>query len=88
MFTRNAVLTACGAAILGLIFTASTDAGGRTQMSLTFNRPVALPGVTLGTGTYIFEQVDDSTNSNACEAKSTGGRYSPTTIFSLSPAPG
>ena len=27
---------------------------GRTTF-LTFNRPVALPGVALGTGTYIFE---------------------------------
>jgi hypothetical protein len=43
-----------------LAATASIHAGvteNRTAF-LTFNRPVALPGVSLGSGTYIFEMAD------------------------------
>lgn len=31
---------------------------------LTFNRPVSLPGVSLGTGTYIFELADPNGDNN------------------------
>jgi hypothetical protein len=43
--------------VLGLTTTASmqTTSDARHTEYLTFNRPVGLPGVTLGTGTYIFE---------------------------------
>ena len=57
MVTRKSVLTACSAAIVVLMMTASGDAWvntGRTN-HLTFSGPVALPGVTLTGGTYIFE---------------------------------
>ena len=33
------------------------------KMYLTFSGPVALPGVTLPTGTYVFEQVTDTSAS-------------------------
>jgi hypothetical protein len=62
MVNRKSVLTACGAAIVALVMAASVDAWGRGNASrtnyLTFSRPVALPGVTLGRGTYIFELAD------------------------------
>jgi hypothetical protein len=43
--------------VLGLTTTASmqTTLDARHTAYLTFSRPVGLPGVTLGTGTYIFE---------------------------------
>ena len=60
MFNRKSVLTACGVAILGLVMTAPgnawVDATGMNH--LTFSGPVALPGVTLRAGTYIFELAD------------------------------
>ena len=60
MFHRKSVLTACGAAILGLVMTASGKAGGNPNRTtlLTFSGPVALPGVVLAGGTYAFERAD------------------------------
>jgi len=57
MVNRKSVLTACSAAIVVLMMTASGDAWVNASRSnhLTFTGPVALPGVTLARGTYIFE---------------------------------
>lgn len=44
---------ACGFVFAAAAVEAWTPVGGLTY--LTFNRPVSLPGVTLGTGTYAFE---------------------------------
>ena len=57
MLKHKWVLTTFGVAILGLIVAASGEAWGTVNQTnyLTFNRPVALPGVILPGGTYIFE---------------------------------
>lgn len=55
MVNRKSVLTACSAAIVVLVMTASGDASTSRTNHLTFTGPVALPGVTLARGTYIFE---------------------------------
>jgi hypothetical protein len=55
MFNRTSVLSACGAAILGLVMSASGHAWDARTNHLTFSGSVALPGVTLARGTYIFE---------------------------------
>lgn len=57
MSSRKRLVTAVAAAILGLVTTVSIGASATDShtMYLTFNRPVALPGVSLGSGTYIFE---------------------------------
>src|SRR5438445_5285417 len=60
MFLRQSILSACGAAILGLVMTASGKAWvtpNRTTL-LTFSGQVALPGVVLTAGTYTFERAD------------------------------
>ena len=59
MFSRKRLLTALGVVILGLATTVSFGAGvnHNDTMYVTFNRPVALPGVSLGSGTYIFEML-------------------------------
>jgi hypothetical protein len=60
MVNRKSVFTACGAAMVALAMAASGHARqdpSRTNY-LTFSAPVALPGVTLGSGTYIFERAD------------------------------
>ena len=57
MVNRKSVLAVCSAAIVVLVMTAPGNAwvnASRTN-HLTFSAPVALPGVTLARGTYIFE---------------------------------
>ena len=57
MSSRKRLVTALAAAILGLASTVSIGASATDNhtMYLTFNRPVSLPGVSLGSGTYVFE---------------------------------
>ena len=57
MVSRKPLLTAVSLAVLGLTTGPSIGASPNANhtMYVTFNRPVALPGVTLGSGTYIFE---------------------------------
>jgi hypothetical protein len=59
MINRKSALLACGAIILG--FSMATSVAGSSLGStnlLTFSGAVALPGVTLGAGTYAFEVLD------------------------------
>jgi hypothetical protein len=60
MFSRKRLVTALGVVVLGLATTASIGAGvhDNDTMYVSFNRPVALPGVSLGSGTYVFERLD------------------------------
>ncbi len=62
MFSRNRLAAALAAVILGLAAEASIGASvpGKHTMYLTFNRPVSLPGVALGSGIYIFELLEQS----------------------------
>ena len=62
MFSRKWLAAALAAVILGLAAEASIGASvtGRHTMHLTFSRPVSLPGVALGSGTYVFELLDHS----------------------------
>jgi hypothetical protein len=57
MFSRKSLVTASAVVAIALATAASTGASvaANHTMYLTFNRPVSLPGVALGTGTYIFE---------------------------------
>jgi hypothetical protein len=60
MRAHAARISALAAIVFGLTAATSIQASvesTRTQY-LTFNRPVALPGVTLHSGTYIFEMPD------------------------------
>lgn len=60
MFTRMSSLIALGVVALAFIAVASVHAGGTVARTahVTFSGPVSLPGVTLGSGTYIFELTD------------------------------
>ena len=58
MFNRTFVLLTSGAAMLGMLGTSSAGAWGTNPTKatyLTVNTPMALPGVGLAPGTYIFE---------------------------------
>jgi hypothetical protein len=59
MTRRNSVFVAIGTLALGLLMT-SAPQGAELSLHtnrLTFSGPVALPGITLPGGTYIFERV-------------------------------
>jgi hypothetical protein len=63
MASRKWLSAAFGVVLLGLSAPASTRAHENSDdldrmMYVTFNRPVSLPGVALGSGTYIFELPD------------------------------
>jgi hypothetical protein len=71
MFTRASAIAAC-AAMLGVAAFSPAHAGGprRSTAYLTFNRSVALPGVTLPAGTYIFERAEISNSSHVVQVSS------------------
>jgi hypothetical protein len=58
MVKRSLLLTAFGALILGCVLVVPTHGEVNTLSTnyLTFSGPVALPGVTLSAGTYVFER--------------------------------
>jgi hypothetical protein len=59
MFNRKVVFTARCVGVLALVVAASAHGWGDSRKTyLTFSGPVALPGVTLGAGTYIFERAE------------------------------
>jgi hypothetical protein len=57
MVNRRLLWTACGLALVALALAPRTGATSNEHKRsyLTFSHPVALPGVALGSGTYIFE---------------------------------
>lgn len=60
MVTRKSVVAALGALVLGSSLSVPAYGTSATNLHtnhLTFSGPVALPGVTLPGGTYIFERV-------------------------------
>src|SRR5882672_1548568 len=60
MFSRKPLVMALALVGIGLATAVSIGASTNAKhtMYVTFNRPVSLPGVTLGSGTYIFEAPD------------------------------
>ena len=62
MFFLKRLGAALAAVSLGLATASSIGASvpGRHTMHLTFSKPVSLPGVSLGSGTYVFELLDHS----------------------------
>jgi len=57
---RKPLVTALAVVIVGLATAVSIGAGAsdNNTMYVTFSRPVSLPGVSLRSGTYIFERLD------------------------------
>lgn len=58
MCKRRSLLVGCSALMVGFLLAASSEVWGvsNDRSYLTFNRSVAIPGVTLAAGTYIFER--------------------------------
>jgi hypothetical protein len=57
MFSRKSLVLALALIVTGMATTAPIGASPQAKhtMYVTFNRPISLPGVTLRSGTYIFE---------------------------------
>ena len=55
MRIRRSLLAMCGAVILMLAMSAAGHAAA-SRTYVTFSSPVSLPGVTLASGTYVFER--------------------------------
>ena len=62
MVNHKSALTACGVLVSLVLAAASMKAWDNKAASLTFDRAVALPGVTLNAGTYIFEVANPGTS--------------------------
>lgn len=60
-FVRVLALVVIGLATAGTLGASSEN---QHTMYVTFNRPVSLPGVTLGSGTYIFETPESDFDNN------------------------
>ncbi len=58
------IMGTCAAVILGATFAASQGIDASRTTIVTFSAPVALPGVTLPAGSYLFRLADSQTNRN------------------------
>jgi hypothetical protein len=77
-------LVALAAAILSALAVVSVRADDdRHTMLLTFNRPVGLPGVTLGSGTYVFELADPTASHDVIRVRSANRRQVYFTGFTM-----
>ena len=74
MVNRKLVWAVCGAAVFALMVTSSAPRVGATAAAkttyLTFSKPVALPGVALRAGTYIFEIANPDTSADVVRVMS------------------
>jgi hypothetical protein len=64
MKTRHTLLIACGAILALVIGAAAAHAGWGQLDYLTLRAPLALPGVTLDPGTYVFEIANPTSGAN------------------------
>jgi hypothetical protein len=85
MFTRRIKAAAFGAAILALAATSSLDAWGSSHRTtyVTFAQTVALPGVELSPGTYVFELAAPDQHRNLVRVLSRDRRTTYLTQFTL-----
>ena len=71
MANHKLVSALCGAAVLAIMLAPGAGAVDASKTTyLTFSRPVALPGVSLGAGTYIFEIANPDTSANVVRVMS------------------
>ena len=85
MFSRKLMAAVFGAAILAVVATASMQAAVTAERTtlVKFNRTVALPGLELTAGTYIFELADPGSNHNLVRVLSRDRRKIYTTQFTF-----
>jgi hypothetical protein len=66
VINRTLALAACGAVVFLMAFSVGARAMANAHKTtyLTFSQPVRLPGVSLGSGTYIFEIANPGTSAD------------------------
>jgi hypothetical protein len=73
MFTRKSLVVAALTLTLGGLGAGSASIHASSNADhltfLTFSGPVALPGVTLGAGTYVFDLVSPGTNADVVRVR-------------------
>ena len=85
MFSRKLMAAAFGAVILAVSATASIQASFSAERTtyVKFSRSVALPGLELTPGTYIFELAEPSSNHNLVRVMSRDRRKVYATQFTI-----
>jgi hypothetical protein len=73
---NHRIYTLCAAVVVALVIatTAHALSGPERTMYLTFDRSVALPGVTLAPGSYVFERATPLTSANVVRVTSRSPR--------------
>jgi hypothetical protein len=76
MNRRNWMISGCAAAALVLLAASAGDARGTIHRTayLTFSQPVALPGVALPAGTYVFQLAAPGVTTNLVRVISRDGK--------------
>ena len=74
MFTRTLSAAAAGALILGLAVVPAKAQDPLHTEFLTFNAPIALPGIVLSAGTYSFELPTMTASQTIVRVKSRDGK--------------
>jgi hypothetical protein len=75
MCIRKSRIVLAGAAVMAIVVAASAHAWADHTNYLTFNAPIALPGVTLPAGTYTFRTPTD-TDPNIVQVMNRAGNKS------------
>ena len=83
MFTRIFSAAAVGAFLLGGLSQPVKANGWAHREQLTFSAPIALPGVVLAAGKYIFEIPSDNASHTVVRVSSKDGRQVYFTAFTL-----
>jgi len=82
MFTRIFTAAAVGALLLGgLSQPVRANGWSAHREYLTFNAPIALPGVVLAAGTYLFEVPSQVASHSVVRVSSADGRHIYLTVF-------
>jgi hypothetical protein len=73
---NHRIRTLCVAVVVALVTATAAHAlpGAERTMYLTFDRSVALPGVTLAPGSYVFERATPHTSANVVRVTSRDAR--------------
>ena len=85
MLNRKLAVAVFSVAIVAVFAAISTEAWGNVSRTtyVKFNRTVALPGIELTAGTYIFELADPASNQNLVRVMSRDRRHLYTQQFTL-----
>lgn len=84
MTNRKIIRTICGLGVLlGLLATVALAQTFDKRTVFTFNRPIALPGVTLPAGEYLFRLADPASSRKVIQVLSPDGKKAYAILYSI-----